>query len=192
VHIIHIPPTMGSHYDTLGVAKDASLLDIKTKFRQLSLETHPDVAGPLANADKFKRIAHAASVLTNLRQRQLYDQALEETSRYGGLDRIDRSGFGGANPGERASRNQGAKGMMSVMDTIYRPRNLFIVGPLVLFTAVTAANYFSKNSREHDKNGRSLEKSTNGAMGTAGALGSSLSRISKEKPRARHGSTASG
>jgi curved DNA-binding protein CbpA len=136
---------MGSHYDTLGVAKDASLLDIKTKFRQLSLETHPDVAGPLANADKFKKISHAASVLTNLRQRQLYDQALEETSRYGGLDRIDRSGFGGANPGDRGvPRREAAKGMMSVMDTIYRPRNLFIVGPLVLFTAVTAANYFNK------------------------------------------------
>jgi curved DNA-binding protein CbpA len=134
---------MASHYDTLGVAKDASLVDIKTKFRQLSKETHPDVAGPNANADKFKKISHAASVLTNVRERQLYDQGLEERRRYGGMDRMDRSGpeFGGP---ERGPRQQNTKGMRGVLETIYRPRNLFIVGPLVLFTAVTAANYFKK------------------------------------------------
>jgi curved DNA-binding protein CbpA len=146
---------MGSHYDTLGVSKDASLVDIKTKFRQLSKETHPDVAGPTANADKFKKISHAASVLTNLRQRQLYDQTLEETSRYG----IDRSatGFGGANPGERSPRHQRAQGMRGFLDTIYRPRNLFIVGPLVLFTAVTAANYFLKKEEPAENTTKLVE-----------------------------------
>jgi curved DNA-binding protein CbpA len=146
---------MGSHYDTLGVSKDASLSDIKSKFRQLSKETHPDVAGPTANADKFKKISHAASVLTNLRQRQLYDQALEETSRYG-IDR-NTAGFGYANPGERAPRHQTSQGMRGVLETIYRPRNLFIVGPLVLFTAVSAANYFIKKEETAENTPKMVE-----------------------------------
>jgi curved DNA-binding protein CbpA len=150
---------MGSHYDTLGVSKDASRDDIKTKFRQLSKETHPDVAGPsVANADKFKKISHAASVLTSVRERQLYDQELEEISRYGG-NPIDRraAGFGGANPGERAPRHQAAKGMQGFLDTIYRPRNLFVVGPLVLFTAATAANYFLKKEETAENTTKMVE-----------------------------------
>jgi molecular chaperone DnaJ len=136
---------MGTHYDTLGVSKDASLDDIKKAFRQRSKETHPDVAGPGANPDKFKRISSAASVLTNLRQRQLYDQELKEVMRYGRpIDHSGSAGFGGANAGARHPNQGAARGMQGVLQTIYRPFNLFLVAPLVLFSAVTAANYFLK------------------------------------------------
>ena len=33
---------MTDHYNTLGVSKDASDIDIKKAFRKLSLEFHPD------------------------------------------------------------------------------------------------------------------------------------------------------
>lgn len=62
-----------THYDTLGVPRDADVATIKQAFRQLSKETHPDLGGC---ADRFKQIAHAASVLTNARERQVYDREL--------------------------------------------------------------------------------------------------------------------
>lgn len=143
---------MGSHYNTLGISKNASLEEIKAAFRKLSKETHPDVAGSDADTDKFKTIANAHSVLANLRKRQVYDMELEEASRYGRPIDRSSSGFGGTDTGIRHPKHNASRGMQGVLETIYRPRNLFIVGPLVVLTAVTAANYFSKKDEHTFKN----------------------------------------
>ena len=65
-----------THYETLEVPRDADIDAIKKAFRRLSKETHPDVAGSQADTERFKRISHAASVLTNPKKKEHYDLTL--------------------------------------------------------------------------------------------------------------------
>jgi curved DNA-binding protein len=62
-------------YELLGVAKDASVQDIKRAFRVLARECHPDVAGnDPAMAEKFKKVREAYEVLSDPVQRARYDR----------------------------------------------------------------------------------------------------------------------
>jgi DnaJ-class molecular chaperone len=62
-------------YSILGVAKDASMPDIKRAFRQLARECHPDVAGEdAAKIERFKKIREAYEVLSDPVQRSRYDR----------------------------------------------------------------------------------------------------------------------
>ena len=62
-------------YQTLGVARDADEKAIKSAYRKLAREFHPDVNpnNPGAEA-KFKEISEAFQVLSDADKRKLYDQ----------------------------------------------------------------------------------------------------------------------
>jgi len=126
------------HYETLGVGKDASNKDIKAAFRKLSMETHPDVAGSGANAERFKQISHAASVLTNEKSRRVYDRQLRGGAFSPSFHRNAESGFR-RSPHHRGPRPV-AGSFTAILDTMFRPRNL-ILGPIALFSAVSAIQY---------------------------------------------------
>ncbi|MFA5652169.1 MAG: molecular chaperone DnaJ [Candidatus Paceibacterota bacterium] len=70
------------YYKTLGVEKGSSKEDIKKAFRKLAHEHHPDKGG---NAEKFKEVSEAYSVLSDDSKRAQYDT-------YGSAG---PSGFGG-------------------------------------------------------------------------------------------------
>jgi len=53
---------MQDHYETLGVNKDAKADEIKSAFRKLAKEHHPDIPG--GNAAKFQQIQEAYEVLS--------------------------------------------------------------------------------------------------------------------------------
>jgi len=82
------------HYSTLGVSKNASEKDIKTAFRKLAAQHHPDKGG---DHKKFVEIKEAYETLSNPQKRQMYDQ-------YGTADprqqRYTSSHFHGENPFE--------------------------------------------------------------------------------------------
>lgn len=59
------------YYQTLGVNKTATADEIKTAFRKLAHEHHPDKGG---NAEKFKEANEAYQVLGNEQKRKQYDQ----------------------------------------------------------------------------------------------------------------------
>lgn len=62
-------------YEVLGVKKGASESDIKSAYRKLAREWHPDVAKDKANAEaKFKEINEAYQVLGDSKKRSQYDQ----------------------------------------------------------------------------------------------------------------------
>lgn len=128
-------------YDTLGVAKDASTKDIKAAFRRLSLETHPDVAGSGANAERFKQISHAASILTNDKNRRAYDSRVQGGGPFAPAfhRNSEPAGFRRPSPHTRAPR-PAAGSFTAVLDTMFRPRNL-ILGPIALFATVSAVQY---------------------------------------------------
>lgn len=79
------------YYEVLGVAKSASENELKTAYRKLALQHHPDRnPDDSAAEEKFKEAAEAYEVLRDPQKRQIYNQ-------YGhrGLEGSGFSGFGG-------------------------------------------------------------------------------------------------
>ena len=112
---------MADHYEVLGVARDASVDDIKKAYRRLARELHPDV-NPGADAqERFKLVTHAYDVLSDPRQRQEYDLGGR-----GGMGGGDFGGFGdifetffgsggrGGGSGPRSRRERGGDALLRV------------------------------------------------------------------------------
>jgi molecular chaperone DnaJ len=65
------------YYEVLGVAKNATLPEIKKKYRSLALKYHPDRVPEdkkKASEEQFKEISEAYGVLSDPKKRQMYDQ----------------------------------------------------------------------------------------------------------------------
>ncbi len=63
------------YYKSLGVARGVSEADLKTAFRKLAREFHPDVAKDKKKAEeKFKEINEAYEVLSDPAKRKKYDE----------------------------------------------------------------------------------------------------------------------
>jgi DnaJ-class molecular chaperone len=66
--------TKRDFYEVLGVSKSASPAEIKSAYRKLALEWHPD-RNKAANAnEKFKEINEAYAVLSDAKKKETYDQ----------------------------------------------------------------------------------------------------------------------
>lgn len=62
-------------YAELGLARDATINDVKRAYRRLALQCHPDKCpGDEAAHEKFQRISLAYSVLSDEQKRRYYDQ----------------------------------------------------------------------------------------------------------------------
>lgn len=61
------------YYADLGILKTASEAEIKTAYRRLVLEHHPDKQG---DPIKFRAVAEAYGVLGDAAKRQAYDTAV--------------------------------------------------------------------------------------------------------------------
>ena len=60
------------YYQVLGVPRSASQEDIRTKFRRLALEYHPDRNRDPGAQEKFKEINSAYQVLSDPQKRAQY------------------------------------------------------------------------------------------------------------------------
>ncbi|ELP93396.1 chaperone protein DNAJ, putative [Entamoeba invadens IP1] len=70
------------YYKVLGVARNANDKEIKKAYRTLSLKYHPDK--PTGDKVKFEEINRAYEVLSDKRQREIYDAGGEEALKNGG------------------------------------------------------------------------------------------------------------
>jgi molecular chaperone DnaJ len=78
------------YYEVLGVARDASVEQIKRAYRQLALKYHPDRnPGDATAEERFKEASEAVAVLSDEQKRSIYD-------RYGhaGLEQLGAVGGG--------------------------------------------------------------------------------------------------
>ena len=62
------------YYDSLGVGKSASPNELKSAYRQLAKEYHPDVNSEPGAEDRFKEINEAYAVLSDDDRRAAYDR----------------------------------------------------------------------------------------------------------------------
>jgi molecular chaperone DnaJ len=72
------------YYEVLGVARNASVEDIKKSYRKLAMQFHPDRnPGDKSAEEKFKEAAEAYEVLSDGEKRRRYDQFGHEGMRRG-------------------------------------------------------------------------------------------------------------
>ncbi|KAK4474131.1 hypothetical protein MN116_003434 [Schistosoma mekongi] len=71
---LYHPASSQSHYDTLGVKKSATYNEIRSAFIELSKKYHPDKNH--GDAESFKKINEAYSVLSQEKSRLIYDASL--------------------------------------------------------------------------------------------------------------------
>lgn len=87
-----------NYYDILGVSKTASSDEIKSAYRKLARQYHPDLhPNDEACATKFKEINEANEVLSDPDKRKKYDFELEhpESAGFGGFGGEGFGGFSG-------------------------------------------------------------------------------------------------
>ena len=95
-----------NYYEILGVSKTASADEIKSAYRKLAKQYHPDLhPGDAAAAEKFKEINEANETLSDAQKRKQYDFELEHpgmgSGGFGGF-----SGFGGGNGAGGAAQSK--------------------------------------------------------------------------------------
>lgn len=84
-----------NYYDILGVDKKATAAEIKSAYRKLAMQYHPDRnQGNAEAAEKFKEINEANETLSDEQKRAAYDYELEHPG-MGGFGNGGFSGFGG-------------------------------------------------------------------------------------------------
>jgi len=101
------------YYDVLGVSRGADEREIKSAFRRLARQYHPDVSEEVGAEEKFKEINEAYEVLTDDDKRARYDRFGHAGvnggaggygagfSDFGDIFDIFNSAFGGAAGGRR-------------------------------------------------------------------------------------------
>jgi len=77
--------TERDYYELLGVPRAASEQDIKSAFRKLARELHPDVSEAPDAEERFREVAEAYQVLSNSETRELYDRYGHAGLRGGGF-----------------------------------------------------------------------------------------------------------
>lgn len=105
------------HYEVLGVDRDADAAEVKSAYRRLARQHHPDANdGDSAAESEFKAVAASYKVLSDPEARQSYDRfghdgpsAGMAGDPFGGINDIFESFFGGGGVGGGGRRRSGPR-----------------------------------------------------------------------------------
>ncbi len=62
-------------YEILGVSPQATAAEIRSAYRRLAKELHPDTSHDPAKIDQFRQVTHAYKVLSDARERSIFDES---------------------------------------------------------------------------------------------------------------------
>ncbi len=113
------------YYKTLGVSRSASDKEIKSAFRKLARQYHPDVnPGDEAAEQRFKEINEAHEVLGDKDSRKKYDKYGENWVHADRIEEMQRQGGFGAGPGMggafRFGSAEGFGGLGDILGQFFR------------------------------------------------------------------------
>ncbi len=125
--------TKTDFYETLGVARNATLEEIKKAYRKLAFQYHPDRNSDAGASDRFKEISEAYQVLSDPDRRTSYDRfghagangaagrGFEGFEGFGGLGDIFESFFGGGSrtQGPARGRDLEYRSTISFMEAVF-------------------------------------------------------------------------
>jgi curved DNA-binding protein len=122
---------VADHYTTLGVARSASADDIKSAYRRLARQLHPDVNKAPDAQKKFAAVQQAYEVLSDSEKRKLYDMYGDAAFAQGGpgsasgQQRTNWGNAGQARPRGRASQHPDidAEDLGSIFESIFGGAN---------------------------------------------------------------------
>ena len=105
------------HYEVLGVDKDATAAEVKSAYRRLARQHHPDANnGDQVAEAEFKAVAASYKVLSDPEARQAYDRFGHDGPSggmagdpFGGINDIFESFFGGGGFGGSTRRRSGPR-----------------------------------------------------------------------------------
>mgnify|MGYP006088540715 FL=1 len=105
------------HYEVLGIDRDADAAEVKSAYRRLARQHHPDANdGDSAAESEFKAVAASYKVLSDPEARQSYDRfghdgpsAGMAGDPFGGINDIFESFFGGGGVGGGGRRRSGPR-----------------------------------------------------------------------------------
>lgn len=65
---------MKDHYAILGVTANATLVEIKTAYRKMASQLHPDKNASLDAPAKFRKVQEAYEILSDADKKKAYDE----------------------------------------------------------------------------------------------------------------------
>lgn len=92
-------PNKRDYYDILGVSKTATEAELKSAYRKLALEWHPDRNKSPDAESKFKEINEAYQILSDSKKRSAYDQFGHAAFSQGGFPGSGGTGYSGTQGG---------------------------------------------------------------------------------------------
>jgi curved DNA-binding protein len=100
-----MPVAFRDYYEALGVPRDASSEDIRSAYRRLARQYHPDVSKEEDAEERFKEVSEAYEVLRDPEKRQAYDRFGENWKAGQDVSGAEGfSGFGGQGAGGEGVR----------------------------------------------------------------------------------------